>query len=214
MLKIQKNSRQVPSVTEYIGNKKYSDLLYGYLQHISKREEDSANRYIEKKDINYSSIAKEIGMSRQTVSSKFKALIEMGLISYNEETQVYELFALDKALATLLPAQTIRVLCNTLRERSISILCYLLKLYVREGESPCILNLDMIKTFLGLSEKNNGVNNQTILDTLYILSELKLIEVHCEECGTRLVYVLDKVNNEVKLDKKFEKKKVSKRGVA
>jgi len=49
-LTIKSNSRQIPSSKEYLSNAKYCDLLYGYLQSISKRDPEKNNcRYILKR---------------------------------------------------------------------------------------------------------------------------------------------------------------------
>lgn len=49
-LTIKPNSRQIPSSEDILSNAKYCDLLYGYLQNISKRDVSKSNcRYILKK---------------------------------------------------------------------------------------------------------------------------------------------------------------------
>ena len=147
-MEIQKNSRQIPSNEKYTANKKYSDILYGYLQHISLLDEELGVRYIPKANIKYIQIAEDLGVTRQTVSKKFNNLIEEGLMVWDAANKRYILSTLEAELATLLPDDTIRILCNTLQERCLSILSYLLKTYVQHGENPCEINMDIIKKFI------------------------------------------------------------------
>ena len=57
-LTIKPNYRQVPSAKDIMSNAKYCDLLYGHLQNISDRDPNISNcRYIQKKDIKFSTIA-------------------------------------------------------------------------------------------------------------------------------------------------------------
>lgn len=210
-MEIQKNSRQIPSDKVYTSDKKYSDILYGFLQNISVLEEKTRIRYILKKDISYVKIADILGMHRQTISSKFNNLIKQGLIIYNSDENRYELVMINPSLAALLPNETIRVLCNNLKERSLSILAYLLKTYIQHGEEPCQINLDIIKSQVGLCASNKGYNNTVILDCFSLLQKLDLIQVHKEKIkdkktgGFKDIYILDKVNNQVIISEIKEK---------
>ena len=202
-MEIQKNSRQIPSNEKYTASKKYSDILYGYLQHISKFDSELNIRYVMKKDVKYIQMAEELGMTRQTISKKFNSLIEEGLLYFDSAENRYILNVLEAELATLLPDDTVRVLCNTLQERCLSILAYLLKTYVQHGEGPCEVNLDIIKGYVGLSQINRGKNNEVVRDIFIILKQLGLIDYHIEKIldaktgGYRTRYILDKVDNMV-----------------
>lgn len=208
---IQKNSRQIPSNEIYTANKQYSDILYGYLQHNSLLDETSKVRYIPKKEISYVKLAKELGMHRQTVSSKFNNLIKQGLVIYNEPMKRYELVTIDANLATLLPDETVRICYNTLQDRCLSILAYLLKTYIQHGEESCKINLDVIKGYVGICVSNRGCNNQIIKDCLLILEKLGFIAYHVEKeidektGGVKTIYFLDEVNNSIKFDEKLYK---------
>lgn len=202
-MEIQNNSRQIPSNEKYTANKQYSDILYGYLQHISKLDSSLQIRYILKADIKFSELAEKLSCTRQTVSKKFNSLIEQGLLLYDASEKRYLLVVLESELATLLPDDTIRILCNTLQDRCLSILAYLLKTYVQHEEQCCEINLDIIKHYIGLNVQNRGNNNQVIKDIFIILNKLGLIEYHIEkkiDSNTgcyRTRYYLDKVNNKV-----------------
>ena len=203
-LTVRKNSRQIPSNEKYTANKDYSDILYGYLQHISTLDEELGVRFIYKKDIKYVQIAEELGVSRQTVSKKFNSLIEEGLLSYDMAGKRYLLRVLEASLATLLPDNTVKVLCNTLQERCLSILAYLLKTYVQHNRQECEVNMDIIKKYVGLSQSNRGTNNEIVRDIFLILKRLGLIEYRMERSidtstgGYKTKYILEKVDNEVR----------------
>jgi hypothetical protein len=205
-MEIQKNSRQIPSDKIYTANKKYSDILYGYLQHISHLDKDRKIRFIMKKEIKYTDIGKELNMHRQTVSTKFNNLIKQGLIIYNENYMRYELVTIEDKLATLLPDDTVRILCNSLQERCLSILAYLLKTYIQHNETSCQFNLDIIKEQVGLCVDNRGCNNQVIKDCLLVLQKLGFItyhvttEVDSKTGGIKTLYILDKVTNSIKFE--------------
>ena len=195
------DSRQIPSDKSLTGNKKYSDLLYGYLQVVSEREEGTNIRYIEKKNLKFTKIAADLQISRQTVASRLNNLIDMGLLRYDEVKKRYEFITIQKDLAALLPKPTVRILCNTLRERSLSILAYLLKSYFQHGQKPFNINIDVLKAQVGLSSANRGTNNEVITDTLILLKKLGFIdykvvkEMDKVSGGFKTVYVLLSVDN-------------------
>lgn len=200
-MEIQRNSRQIPSDKIYTADKKYNDLLYGYLQHISQYDEVNHVRFIPKKDIVYTKLGAALNMTRQTVSTRFNNLINKGLLIYDEENKRYILVCIDKDLAALLPDDTVRIICNTLKERCLSILAYLLKTFIQHNEQPCQITLDVIKEHVGLCANNRCLNNEIIKDCLAVLRQLGLIEYHEEKVkdektgGMKHIYVLDKVNN-------------------
>lgn len=201
---IEKNSRQIPSNEKYTANKNYSDILYGYLQHMSVLDETLGVRYIEKKDIKYTKIAEDLGVTRQTISKKFNNLIEEGLLSFDGSSKRYYLLVLEAELATLLPNDTVRVLCNTLQERCLSVLAYLLKTYVQHGCQSCEVSLEVIKGYVGLSKTNRGSNNEIIRDIFIVLNRLGLIQYKLEKVldqatgGYKTKYILEEVNNQVR----------------
>ena len=195
------DSRQIPSDKSLTGNKKYSDLLYGYLQVVSEREEETNIRYIEKKNLKFTKIAADLQISRQTVASRLNNLIDMGLLKYDEVKKRYEFITIQKDLAALLPKPTVRILCNTLRERSLTILAYLLKSYFQHGQKPFNINIDVLKAQVGLSSANRGTNNEVITDTLILLKKLGFIdykivkEMDKVSGGFKTVYILLSVDN-------------------
>lgn len=202
-MEIQKNSRQIPSDKIYTANKKYSDILYGYLQNHSYLDTKRNIRYIPKTELKYARIAADLQLCRQTVSTRFNNLMKQHLVFYNELEKRYELVPLEANLATLLPNDTIRILCNTLQERCLTILSYLLKTYIQHKESPCQINLDIIKEQIGLNRDNRGLNNQIVTDCFQVLQQLGLIiydKIRVRDMksgGMKTVYVLERVNNEV-----------------
>ena len=202
-MEIQHNSRQLPSNEKYTANKKYSDLVYGYLQQKSVLDESLGLRYLPKKEVKYTQMAEDLGLSRQTASRKFNNLIEQDLVYYDEGNKRYILTKLEADLAALLPCDTVRILCVNLQERSLSILAYLIKTYFQHGQRPCEINIDVIKNHVGLNVDNRGRNNEVIKDIFLLLKKLGLIEYHTEKNfdavsgGFKTRYILDKVDNKV-----------------
>lgn len=202
-MEMQHNSRQIPSNERYTANKKYSDLVYGYLQQKSTLDETNGIRFLMKKEIKYTQMAEDLGLSRQTASRKFNDLIAEDLVYYDEENRRYVLTKLEADLAALLPCDTVRVLCVNLKERSLSTLAYLLKSYFQHGQTSYEVNLDILKAHVGLSVDNRGRNNQTIKDILLLLKKLGFIEYHigrdfnADSGGFKTKYIIDKVDNRV-----------------
>lgn len=202
-MEIQHNSRQIPSNEKYTANKKYSDLVYGYLQQKSVLDESIGLRYLPKKEVKYTQMAEDLGLSRQTASRKFNNLIEQDLVYYDEGNKRYILTKLEADLAALLPCDTVRILCVNLQERSLSILAYLIKTYFQHGQRPCEINIDVIKNHVGLNVDNRGRNNEVIKDIFLLLKKLGLIEYHTEKNfdavsgGFKTRYILDKVDNKI-----------------
>mgnify|MGYP002621704762 CR=1 FL=1 len=92
-MEIVANSRQIPKTKEYTASPEYYDTLYGYLQTMSKWDGIVGHpRYVYKKDINYSKIANDLDKSRQTISKRFKEMLEG--TKENEESTIAPLVRL------------------------------------------------------------------------------------------------------------------------
>ena len=174
MLKVQPNSRQMPKAKTICSNKKYYDILYAYLQCISQRDEETNKRYFYKKDINFSKLGEIFGLSRQTVSTKFKNLKELGLIEENG-SDTYFLIELSTDLASLIPYNTLKLLTDTLSENAISAYIYLLNCYYSNECRPFQFSLDQVKTYIGISTTTRS-NNDVITNILYVLEKIGLIK--------------------------------------
>lgn len=202
MLKIQPNSRQIPSIEKYTADKKYHDLMYGVLQELSYDEklpnEVEVNRYVDKKSFTFESLGERIGLKRATASKYFKGLIDLGLIEEDKELKRYKLFSLDKSIATLIPFNTLKKINNTLNHNAISVYVYLLKRYIAAGEKEFIYTRNQLKAFCGLSVNTNA-NDEVISDILQVLELLGLIQrkMASAEDNKTLTYIV-KVNNQIK----------------
>jgi biotin operon repressor len=98
-------------------------------------------RYLNKKDINFSKLGEIFNLSRQTVSTKFKNLKDLGLV-IDKDKNTYELATLEKEIAFLVPYETLKVLSDALNENSISTYIYLFNEYFRHDEKPYQFTLD------------------------------------------------------------------------
>lgn len=115
--------------------------MYAYLQCISERDKESNKRYFHKKDINFSKLGEIFNLSRQTVSTKFKNLKELGLVEeVNKDT--YQLIELSADIASLVPYNTLKLITDTLNENSISTYIYLLNCYYSNDCRPFQFTLD------------------------------------------------------------------------
>ena len=177
MLQRQTDSRQIPKVKTYTANKKYNDLLYGVLQEMSgcSDEEGLKIRYVMEKDVSYSELGIRLGLTRQTVSTKFKNLISLGLIVKDEERKRYILKRLDQADGSLIPLKTLKVLNNTLSHNSISTFVYLLNRFIAAGETPYVVTLKQVKEFIGIAASTSS-NDDIVTDIFQVLKLVGLID--------------------------------------
>ena len=192
-MQFEKNSRQVPKIKEVLSEKYYSDILYCHLQVISERNEDKVSRDVSKKDINFSKLAEELGMTRQTISKKFKKLIELGLLV--EEGDKYNLVVLETNQVFFVPQETLRKMVSCFNERTISIYVYLANRYYANQDKGFDFNITGLKELTGLGTKTNN-NNYIITDILEFLQKLGLIKYgkktgHDEHGQIKTVYSLE-----------------------
>jgi DNA-binding transcriptional ArsR family regulator len=174
----EESNRQVPKSQDYLANKQYHDILYGYLQFISDvwntNDPSVKRRIIHKKDINFSKLGEHFGLSRQTVSTKFKNLMDMGLIEQVDK-DTYELTRLSQIDGFLIPYKTLKVLCDTLNEKSISVYTYLYNRYYANGKEPFKFTLAQVKANVGISDKTRS-NDDIVTNILFILQKLGLLK--------------------------------------
>lgn len=164
----------MPDVIKYTANKKYCDLLYGILQEVSELNEDGC-RYVKKEKINYSALGKKIGVTRQVASKRIKNLIDLGLIEFCENKNMYKMNYLDKETCSLVPYETLRKLNNTLSENCINIFLYLLKRFIANNKSAFMPTMSQLKGFIGIATTTTS-NNLIITDILEVLRLLGLVE--------------------------------------
>lgn len=169
-----KNNRQIPKMSEIMSNKNYCDMLYCYLQVNSQFDSFTKTRYIPKKEVKFSTIGPALGMTRQTASTKFKKLEEMGLIIFNQEKNRYELVVLDKEIANLIPVETLRKLISVMNENTINVYMVLVNNWYINNKMGYIIYFNTIKSCIGLSTTTRS-NNYIISDIFEILQKLSLI---------------------------------------
>lgn len=182
-MRIVDNSRQIPKTKNYIANSNYCDYLYGYLQAMSNWDGVIGHpRYVYKKSINYSRIAADLNKSRQTISKKFKLMIEgdaengmLPLIRLSEDGQRYQLIYLEGNLAMLVPQNTLQVLVSALSENSISLYVYLLNRYIANKENKFQFSFTQLKNAVGLCANSHG-NNGAIVSILFVLKRIGLLD--------------------------------------
>lgn len=196
------NSRQIPKDKSICANKKYYDVLYAYLQSISEEDKITKKRTFSKKDINFSKLGVQFNMTRQTISTKFKNLKELGFIV--EKDDCYELQVLEKDLAALIPFPTVKLLADALSENSISTYVYLLNRYLAAEEKPFQFTLEQIKLHIGICATTRS-NDNTITNILYVLEKIGLIKYSMTTShntadsfqNVKTIYQIDQVSNVV-----------------
>ena len=110
----------MPKNQEITSNKIYSDILYGYLQEVSFKEDN--NRYLTKEQVNNNNVSTILQISRPTVGKKLNNLIELGLLLPSKNPKYkYELPPMLPQDAFLIPQETLRIMVNSLTSNAISI---------------------------------------------------------------------------------------------
>lgn len=173
MLERKSNSRQIPKTKEICSNKKYNDILYAYLQCVSEKRNDGC-RIVDKKEINFTKLGKVFNLSRQTVSTKFKNLKDLGLIK-ELDNNTYEVITLEKELASLIPYDTLKLITDTLNENSISTYVYLLNCYYANNCKAFTFTLEQVKKHIGICSSTRS-NDDIITNILYVLEKIGLIK--------------------------------------
>lgn len=200
MLSIKSNSRQIPDSKTICADKKYYDILYGWLQQVSEFEDGV--RWVDAKKVNFTQLSKIFGLSRQTVSTKMKNLEKMGLVTKNEKKNRYELLILDPNVAALIPYNTLKLLVDTLSENSISSYVYLLSRYIANNEKPYQFTLMQVKTYIGISTTTKS-NDEIITNILFVLQKIGLIKYSMTEAlgsefgNIKTIYQIDWMTNDV-----------------
>ena len=147
-------------------------------------------RYVYKKDINYSKIANDLDKSRQTISKRFKEMLEgtkeneestiAPLVRLSQDGKRYELIALQSNLAMLVPKSTLRVLVSALNDNTISIYVYLFNRYYASGCKEFQFSYKELKNVIGIMANSNG-NHYIISSILFILKKIGLLEYRIEK---------------------------------
>lgn len=197
-MQIQKNSRQVPKRDSIVSNKSYYDLVYSWFQTTSLYDEDVKERYVPKAIVNYSSMSKDLGMDRRTVSRYVDRLLDLNLLVNDEEQQRIILKNLEPSAATLVPYPTLRQIQNSLHRHSVSIFIYLLNRFIASQEEPYFITHGELKKYIGIS-LNTASNNIIVTDILNTLQSLGLINYELVQTGeTRTNIRINSVTNVIK----------------
>lgn len=170
------DTRQIPKIEKICANKKYHDILYGYLQEHSQWDGVQGHRrYVDKTLVNFSQIGKLLGISRQTASTKFQNLVKLGLITDNPDQEgKYYLTILPAEVAGLIPEPTLKLINDTLSEHCISAYLYLLLRYIANEEEPYTFLLADVKKHIGICTTTRS-NDQVITNILFVLQKIGLI---------------------------------------
>lgn len=179
--------RQIPKIKEICASKLYNDLVYSYLQTISD-EEGRIFRF----NMNNKEIGDKVGLSRQTVATKIKNLEELDLLKFIEETDEYELIILEPNIAALIPEETLKLLIDTMNEKTISIYVYLFKRFYANKNKPYTVTYTQLKDWIGVSTKSTS-NNRVVSNILTVLEKLGLLEYEMSEAGRKVFCVVKNV---------------------
>lgn len=190
-MKIENDSRQIPSQSFITKEKDYCDLLYAWLQCNSERVGiDCVDRKIAKKKVKWAAIERdfirvdETGkeykiMSRKTVAKYFQFLVNEGLV-IDQDDDFYYLKVLGRTDANLIEYRTLVKMMNVLQRNCISVYVYLFNRYYANGCEPFIATMKQIKEFIGIATSTTS-NNVQIADMIEFLERLGLLHMEMTE---------------------------------
>lgn len=165
-------------------------------------------RLVPKRLTTFVRLAEVLQLSRQTISTRFKNLQELGLIvDYAEDDEYYELIDLDPAYAALIPNETIKLLVDALNDRCISTYVYFFIRYYANGCAPFVFTFGQLKTFLGLSVKTQS-NDDVVVNLLYVLGRLGLIGYTKTKSDGKTLYRVDYVRQSAQVDEVLKKQQM------
>lgn len=188
-MKIEANSRQMPTNSGITSAKQYCDLLYAWLQCNSERvNTNEEGRRIPKKQVKWLAIERDFTrtlsdgseekvMTRKTIAKYFDFLVQQGLVVDDED--YYYLTVLPADSAHLIEYQTLYKLMNVLQKNSLSIYIYLFNRYYAVGCQPVVVTMAQIKNYIGAATSTTS-NNGFIDDTIDILKRLGLLDMQIE----------------------------------
>lgn len=186
-MKIENDSRQMPSQSFITREKDYCDLLYAWLQCNSERVSiGSVDRKISKKKVKWAAIERDFTrvdetgkeykiMSRKTVAKYFQFLVEEGLVIDNDDDYYY-LRVLGRQDANLIEYRTLFKMMNVLQRNCISVYIYLFNRYYANSCEPFIATMKQIKEFIGIATSTTS-NNVQIADMIEFLERLGLLHM-------------------------------------
>ena len=168
-MKVQPNSRQFPSASKDLENKKLHDILYLLLQSLSEWDGAAGhNRYIMKKDVNKTKLSKVCGYkSRQTIYTHLNHLVDDGyLIDLPDR---YEFPALENGEYFLIPYDTAWFLVNTQTYNVIKVYVYLGVRWIVNGSKSYEVSHKQICDAIGIywDDQDNRDVVSAILLTLH-----------------------------------------------
>ena len=142
-------------------------------------------------------------LSRQTISTRFKNLKELGLIR-EVDNETYELITLEKDIASLVPHNTLKLITDTLSDNSISTYIYLFNRYYGNECKSFQFTLEQIKNHIGICTSTRS-NDEIITNILFILEKIGLIKYSLttvkQESDTfqnvKTIYQLDWLTNQI-----------------
>lgn len=157
-----------------------------------------------KKDIKFTKLAEVFNLSRQTVSTKFKNLIGLGLV-VDSGVDTYDLIKLDNDMAWLVQYDLLKLMVDALSENAISTYVYLGNRYYANKGKPYQFTLEQIKKYIGICTSTRS-NDDTITNILFVLQKIGVLQYSLTTVkndndtfeNIKTIYQLDWITNNIK----------------
>lgn len=172
-----KNKRIIPTSNEFIKDKLFNYQLYLKIQLESNWTNRDTHRYIRKTKVNYSTWAKELKFSPNTLRKSIRYLIKIGVLKEYSDAEGVEYYKIcgryDRYI--LLGVNEIKRLINISKMYKHLVKVYLLYYKYSEVYRKCRLGQREILVQIGLSP--NGNNRLMLTNVNQLLEKEGLIKV-------------------------------------
>lgn len=174
------SARAIPTVKEFTHLKKV-DLLYAYLQTVSKWDGKTQSRHVMKEGFSRQEVQQAIRVSSvNTVSNRLNSLIKGGFIKELDDR--YELVI--ETPFTLIDVRTLRFLINTANDDVINVYAFLKwkhEFSQAQGNQFYFTNTQIVEDVLGL--RYSARTNELVGDILTSLKNNNLIDFTIQNIG-------------------------------
>lgn len=180
-----------------MADKKICDMTYGKMVVECHFDKEKNQRYIKKSEVNMTNWANELGISRQTLSTRLKYLAkpEIGLVKEDGE---YYIMPVATEHFFDVNEKTFRFLVNTCHKDSIRVYLFFIgwDRYCKKQKTKYQFSFDSLARELGWAERN-AKTNQKIADIIELLERLGLLELEQEQVkvGKGMRYEVKTVND-------------------
>ncbi len=191
MAKEKEYKAVIPLSDSFIQDKKINDILYGWLQEHSYFDLDSKVRIIDKKNIKFSIMESELNITRKTLSTDFKYLIDNDYLIFNEINGNYVIKEIKGRFSLIGHTQLSHMVMSNYKN-VIKIYC-LLKAYYDMNKQDSFFTQTILLDKIGYNSRTTS-NHKMIKNIIDWLVNNKYLEYECIGNGIQIKHFIKKIS--------------------